>query len=145
LQYSNIEQALANIMGVKPVQMGAFRARLRHFRNIGLPKLPKLGSGHHVDYTQKDALEMLLALELQKIGQTAAHAALVAGSIVRMTGGQHVEPDSYVLCQKEQVGYTIAIGTRALIEAIKKGPPAVSLINVSACVRNLKRALKPER
>ena len=58
-------------MNVKPKDIGAFRGRLRHLRNIGLPRLPKIGSGRAIDYSDRQALEMLLALELEDAGQTA--------------------------------------------------------------------------
>jgi hypothetical protein len=138
LRYVDVEEALAQIMGVTPRRLGAFRAQLRHLRNIGAPNLPKPGSGRAIDYTRRHALEMLLALELQKIGQTARQAALVAGSIVRfMPHGQEEGKDCYVCCQADRREYAMASGLEQLMEVITSGPPAFAVINASACVRKL--------
>jgi hypothetical protein len=141
LRYVELEAALAQIMSIKPRQLGAFRARLRHFRNIGAPNLPKTGSGRAIDYTRQHAFEILLALELQKIGQIPRRAALVAGSITRvMPYGQYDGKDCYVLCYPDRRDYTGATGLEQLMTVIKSAPTAFAVINASACARKLEEA-----
>ena len=142
MRYEQVEEALAEVMNVTAKGIGAFRARLRHLRNIGSPRLPKTGSGRAVDYSRQHALEMLLALELQKLGQTARRAALLAGSMVRQTPyGQYHGKDCFVRCQADSKGYTTALGLDGFMEMMESAPHTFLVINVSACVRKLETAL----
>ncbi len=142
MRYKNVEAALAEVMHVKPTGMGAFRGRLRHLRNIGLPRLPKSGSGRSIDYSPRHALEMLLALELENAGQTAQKAALVAESMVRQSPyGQRDSEDCYVCVVKEEAGYKMACGKKAFLEFLSKAPNTFLVVNISGCVRELNLAL----
>jgi hypothetical protein len=142
LRYKDVETALAEVMHVKPRDMGAFRGRLRHLRNIGLPRLPKSGSGRAIDYSPRHALEILLALELENAGQTARKAAFVAESMMRQSlYGQHDGEDCYVCVVRGQPGYTMAPGKKAFLEFLSKAPDTFLVINISGCVRKLNFAL----
>jgi hypothetical protein len=143
LQYKDVETALADIMNVKSKDMGAFRARLRHLRNIELPRLPKPGSGRSIDYTPRQVLQMLLALELENAGQTPRKAAFIAASMVRQSpNGQFEGEDCYVCVTEGKEGYGMMFGLSAFSEFMKKKAPDVFLvINISACVRKLNNAL----
>ncbi len=141
LRYKHVEAALAEVMNVKPKAMGAFRARLRHLRNIGLPRLPSPGSGRAIDYARRQALAMLIAVELEKVGQTPKQAAIMAESIVRQSPyGQHEGEDWYVYTSGHQLAYTMGRAS-AVTEMLKSAPPVLLLINISACVRKLDPAL----
>jgi hypothetical protein len=137
-----VEGALAEVMGVKPKGMGAFRARLRHLRNIGLPRLPESGSGRPIDYSRRQALAMLLAVELEKVGQSPKQAAALAESMVRQSPyGQYKGMDCYVYVSEHNPGYRMAHGPRGIEEMMKSAPDVLLLINISACVRKLDPAL----
>jgi hypothetical protein len=73
-----IENALAEVFRVRTDQMGVFRGRLRHLRNINCPKLPKTGSGQPVFITREQAIEILIALELTALGVAPRHAVEAA-------------------------------------------------------------------
>jgi len=63
--------------------MAAFRAKLRHLRNLGVPPIARPGSGRQVAYQQSDVYRILVALELEILGftpKTAASAALGVAS-----------------------------------------------------------------
>jgi len=77
-RYGVIEKALAEVFRVTPDQMGALRGRLRHLRNINCPKLPKTGSGQPVLITREQAIEILIAIELGKLGVAPRHAVEAA-------------------------------------------------------------------
>jgi hypothetical protein len=142
LRYDDVETALEEVLRIKPTGMGAFRGRLRHLRNIGLPRLPKRGSGRPIDYSPRQALEMLLALELENAGQTASKAAFVAASMVRQSPfGQDPDEDCYACVVKGQPGYTMAYGRKAFLEFLGKAPDTFLVINISGCVRKLNVAL----
>jgi hypothetical protein len=142
LRYKHVEAALAEVLKVGPKAMGAFRARLRHLRNIGLPRLPSPGSGRAIDYSRQQALAMLIAVELEKLGQSPKQAAVLAQSMMRQSPyGQHEGKDCYVGVSEHSAGYTMAYGLDGVTRLLKSAPAVLLLINISACVRRLDAAL----
>lgn len=149
LSYKHVETALADALEVKPDGMGAFRARLRHLRNLGLPKLPMPGSGSRIGYSESQTFVMLIALELEGVGIAPRSAAVVAASIVRM----HRSPrdileapgdgDVYIAVTPRSRKQWTALPTRlAFEEFLAKGVPTFTLLNLSICARTLDRALR---
>ncbi len=67
-QYKHLELALANVFGVPKRDLPAFRARIRHLRNLGVPPISKLGSGQRVRYTRSDVIQLMIALEVELLG-----------------------------------------------------------------------------
>jgi hypothetical protein len=142
VRYRCLEAALADVMNVKPKGMGAFRAKLRHLRNLGLPRLPSPGSGQAINYTRRQALELVFAMELEKFGQVPRMAAENAQSIVRQSPyGQHEGEDCFVTITEVKPGYTIAYGVNGLSEFMRTAPDVFFVINVSGCARRLEAAL----
>jgi hypothetical protein len=82
LRYKHVEAALASALGIKAGEMPAFKARLLYLRNMGLPKLSKVGSGQQITYTERHALEILIAILLERGGQSPSMAAQFAKTIV---------------------------------------------------------------
>jgi hypothetical protein len=78
MRYKQVETAVAASLDVKPSKMAALRARILYLRKLGLPKLPKVGSGAQIDYSERNALEILIALLLERGGQTPKNAAQFA-------------------------------------------------------------------
>jgi hypothetical protein len=142
--YNQVETALATIFKVSPKEMGAFRARLRHLRNIGLPHLPTPGSGRRIDYSERHALEMLIAIAMEKFGYSPKNAAIVAQSIVRQSPyGQHMGKDCFIIISKpDYPGYTQAMGRMLLAKVLKSAPDLVLVMNLSSHVRRLQPALE---
>jgi hypothetical protein len=66
--YGEVEAAIAEVLGVSAENIGTLRARLRALRGIGVPMLPKPGSGRRISYSPLMAFEMLLTLELDYAG-----------------------------------------------------------------------------
>jgi hypothetical protein len=142
LHYRHVEAALAGLMSVNRKSMGAFRAKLRHLRNIGVPQLPSPGSGRPIEYSRRHALELMIALELEKLGQSPRSVALNAPSIVRQSPyGQYEGQDNYVIILEDKPGYTMTSTERAFFEFMRKAPDVFMVINVSGCVRRLDAAL----
>ena len=142
LRYKHVEAALAEVANAKPKDIGAFRAKLRHLRNIGLPRLPSPGSGQPIAYSRQQALEMLLAMELGKMGQAPKSAVLLAQSIARQAPyGQRAGKDCYVTLSAAEPRYTTAFGLSGLSKMMATAPDVCLIINVSACVRKLDGAL----
>jgi hypothetical protein len=78
MQYSQFEKILADTFSIKEKGLGAFRARLRHIRNLGVPDVPQRGSGNTVIYKTADLLTAFVALELQALGCAPAVSAELA-------------------------------------------------------------------
>jgi hypothetical protein len=81
-KYRIVEEALARTLGVREEDLPAFRAKLRHLRNLGVPPIDKPGSGRKVAYQPSDAYRMLVALELEILGFTPKTAATGALSMM---------------------------------------------------------------
>jgi hypothetical protein len=67
-KYRHIEQALIALFEVNDDRLPAFKARVRHLRTMGVPSIPKTGSGNQVEYLDVHAFQLALALELERIG-----------------------------------------------------------------------------
>lgn len=74
-QYKHLELALANVFDVSMVVLPAFRARLRHLRNLGVPTNEKPGSGKAITYSRDNAIQLLIALEVELFGLPPKFAA----------------------------------------------------------------------
>ena len=141
-RYKHVEMALAEITHVKSKDVGAFRAKVRHLRNIGLPQLPSPGSGLRISYSPRQVLEVLIALELEKVGHAPKSAAPLAHSITQQAPyGQHKGHDCFVVLSEATPGYTIIFSLKVLRTFLKTAPDVFVTINVSACVRKLDEAL----
>ncbi len=68
LLYGEVEDILARLHKIQDRDRKAFRAKLRHFRNLGVPPLPKVGSGTKISYSLDDVYELFFALELTQCG-----------------------------------------------------------------------------
>jgi hypothetical protein len=65
LAYAEVETVLARVFDAEDAQPTAFRARLKHFRKLGIPaKNP--GKGTRLRYSQSDLFQLLVALELSE-------------------------------------------------------------------------------
>ena len=143
-RYGQIEQALVDALRIEPGDIGAFRARLRHLRGLGLPNVTRPGSGRTVDYTWQQAFEMLLALELENIGKAPRIAKLVAESIGRMTGTTRAGiANEYIVVEPSLAAkYEILTGEEQFRRWLTSSAPrGFSVLNLSACIRALDAAL----
>jgi hypothetical protein len=78
--YRQIESTLARTCRVPEADLGAFRAKLRHLRNLGIPNVEKVGSGSRAKFSRTDAIVIRLALEFAVYGvKPATTAAAVNG------------------------------------------------------------------
>jgi hypothetical protein len=83
MQYGQFEEALVQMLGINEGSLGAFRARLRHLRNLGIPNVPKRGSGNAVAYGRGDLFTTFVALALQALGCAPTVSALIANFAAR--------------------------------------------------------------
>lgn len=79
LLYGEVENILARLHNIQDKDRKAFRARLRHFRNLGIPPLPKVGSGTRISYSLDELYELFFALELMQCGLSPATIEHLSG------------------------------------------------------------------
>jgi len=92
LPYSAVEAVLCDVFGIGEDGFKSFRARIRHLRNIGVPRnLPQPGSGRKIQLTLDQILQLAFTLCLEQYGVTPRLAADIgpdiAASIRRMRAG----------------------------------------------------------
>jgi hypothetical protein len=146
LRYKNVEAALVDVAGVKPKAIGAFRGKLRHLRNLGLPQLPASGSGKHITYSRHQVLEMLVAIQLENIGHKPESIAILSQSIVRQSPyGQHEGKDCFIVLSPPSENperYQVMYGIQAVRKFLGSSPDVLTLVNLSALVRRLELAIE---
>jgi hypothetical protein len=66
------------MFSIGEANLSAFRARLRHLRSLGIPNIPKHGSGRTAIYRRKDLVVTFVALALQTLGSAPTISAKIA-------------------------------------------------------------------
>lgn len=64
--YGEMEEALVRLYSISDADRGAFRARIRHLRNLSIPPIPKVGRGRQAIYEIAMIEELFFALEITK-------------------------------------------------------------------------------
>lgn len=150
-RYGQVEAALAKILVLRSAELETMRTRVRHLRKLGVPRLVGAGSGRHLEYNWRQALEMAIALQFVSVGQAPRYAAELAHSVMRQTRAQAVveappQGDMFATVQPfaHRPKVWIAYGQQSLQELCRRlvtTVPAISVVNVSACARRLSEAL----
>ena|SRR6267154_2497832 len=83
MQYRQFEEALVQMFSIREASLSAFRARLRHLRKLGIPNIPKRGSGNTFVYRVEDIFTTFVALALQTVGSAPAISAVIANAAAR--------------------------------------------------------------
>lgn len=83
MQYREFEQVLVEMFSVDETYLSAFRARLRHLRKLGVPNVPKRGSGNASSYSQGHLFITAIALTVETLGYTPTTSALIAAQAGR--------------------------------------------------------------
>jgi hypothetical protein len=83
MQYGQFEEALIQMFSIREDSLGAFRARLRHLRRLGIPNIPKRGSGNIANYGAEDLFTTFVALALQTLGSAPAVSVPIAYAAAR--------------------------------------------------------------
>ena len=127
-------------MDIEPKDMGAFRGKLRHLRNIGIPHIPKPGRGQNVTYSNWHALEMFFALRLQALGIGPRNAVIGATTAVRQIrkdpdNGEHL---CLVIDPDEGFGIHERSGVAATLDLL----PVYSLMKFAEIMEELQGALE---
>jgi hypothetical protein len=65
--YAEVEGALAKLYAADAVQKTTFRARLKHFRKLGIPQRQP-GKGSRLRYTPADVFQLMVACEFAEFG-----------------------------------------------------------------------------
>jgi hypothetical protein len=83
MQYRQFEEALVQMFSIREANLGAFRARLRHLRKLGIPNITKRGSGNTFIYRAEDLFTTFVALALQTLGSAPTISAVIANAAAR--------------------------------------------------------------
>jgi hypothetical protein len=78
MHYRQFEKILIDVFSIDDSALGAFRARLRHLRTLGVPNTPKRGSGNPTSYRRVDLFMTSIALALETLGMTPTISALIS-------------------------------------------------------------------
>jgi len=142
-RYGQVEAALIAALGIAPENLGAFRGRLQHLRKLGVPDLPGPGSGQSLEYSRQDALEMMLAVELENIGKAPRAAAMVASSILRTSDHSSAGRENVFIAfdRSFSAAYTVLTGRKVFLRWLKSAPRAFAVIDLTACAKALDAAL----
>jgi|SRR5581483_1045465 len=104
MQYRQFEEVLVEMFSIDETSLGAFRARLRHLRNLGIPNVPKHGSGNAVNYRREHLFTTSIALALQTLGFPPTDSALVS---------QHATRQLHWLIREKQEAFLIVANVPA--------------------------------
>jgi hypothetical protein len=162
--YGAIEGALAEVLDIPAEETKAFRARLRHLRDLGIPSaLPRPGSGKKVAYSLSQALEMLFAIVLEHGGYSPRRAVSLVPSVLEdlkqirigspnddiyvivsaVTAGRQ---DPYAKEGDTHLSVAFAPGFKRLTEVLKdrlvdRGENTLFVINASVLAAKVERTL----
>ena len=64
IRFGDLERALIKQFKVPTDRQGAFRARIRRFRDLNVPNVTRVGSGTRTEYSRLNAVELSVALRL---------------------------------------------------------------------------------
>jgi hypothetical protein len=143
---------LASLLAVPLERRAAFKAKVRHLRNINVPSLPKTGTGPPIAYSFEHALEIYLALLLESVGVAPRVIARLSKSIfaefqfhansetARAMGDLHVV--IYPADANQSAPFYTALRGLGLMPSIEERAPIYSKMNISACARALAAALE---
>jgi hypothetical protein len=148
LQYGEVEKAIAEVLFI--TAMKAFRARLRHLRNIGVPALPRPGAGHKIAFSKAMAFEMLVAVMLDRDGYPPRIVAMTVSKIAAELDSYLPHPDdiandTYIMIATVEGGLIYNwIYKKELLRRIENGMAPVNchLINVSQIMHRFDAALE---
>jgi hypothetical protein len=85
------------MFSIREASLGAFRARLRHLRRLGIPNIPKRGSGNIAIYRAEDLFTTFVALALQTLGSTPTISVLIGNVAARYFKRLGFEKDNIFL------------------------------------------------
>ena len=154
LRYGEVEVVLASIHWIPHYERKAFRAKLRHMRNTGIPEgLDEPGKGRVLRFTKEQVLEMLISLDLQAAGWAPYDTQQIVSKIVKdwkAVGAEDEDVDHYAVL-------SLSISSNALApkyavnicKGFERASALVSqsstrlhtVINISASARSLDEAL----
>ena len=156
LRYGEVEAVLVSIFCISEGDLKAFRAKLRHMRNIGIPcGLGEPGKGAVLRFSKQQVLEMLISLDLQYSGwspyDTSSYAKEMAqawkaeqdfgtgeGNLYAVMG-RRIVPNALI----EKVGLVVCKGTEEAVEMITQDRMSrlSTIINITASAKALDEKL----
>jgi hypothetical protein len=156
--YSAVETILGEVFNIEPGSMKSFKAKIRHLRNIDVPRgLPRPGSGHSIEYSFDQILQVAFAMALELHGITPRVAASWGPSMLEsfktVSIMERPPGDIYFISIRElwemelskipggpSEGFTLVSGFEELTETIKSvfsSEHTLLIIDMSGLVREI--------
>jgi hypothetical protein len=161
LHYKHLERAVAEVMGTPKEKMGALRARMRRLRDLGFSAWTRPGggpgTGQVIKYSPGNALEIVIALVMEDLGQSPKTAAQLSEDAMKAAEFGKKQPereegDLYIILEPSTTSrtprQTLLHGNpeKRLADAAKKKirapTPAYSVLNFSYYEHATKEALR---
>lgn len=144
MKYGAMLRATAAASNVEPNDMPAFEARVRNMRKFGVPDVKFVRSGIAAEYGREDAVELLLTLKLQRLGQAPKASVRAARSIMRlcdMFPASDAEHEFIAFESAYQKDYWLLAGRAAVLEFFTAPPLGFTCLDVTGTIQALDRAL----
>lgn len=120
LRYGEVEEALMLAFAVPDENVSAFKAKIRHMRNVGLPdKIRWQGKGTHAIYTFEHLLQMAYSIELQYAGFAPSETVDLAITFAQKTIAN--EKTATFCTPSNRI--TMTVDLDAMREALRRGIP----------------------
>ncbi len=132
--YATVEAALATNLKVDTNGRPAFAARLRHLRNLGIPRATP-GTGRRLSYSIDDVQQMLIALLLESIDCSPRASADIARSV---TAGGRPFPEIIAVLPH---GKAVSASVERLLMLLR-AHQVLAVMNLSRAFANLDEALQ---
>ena len=158
LPHSVVEDVIVQVFDlVDPDDLTNFQARIRHFRNIGVPRnLPQPGSGRRITYTLDQVLQLGFALCLGQYGvmpRVAADIGPALAQTIRMMRIGNPGDDVYAVLGRGGDGaglvYTLLPNIEQLKQTLEEQfaghkEDALLVLNVSNLTRKIEQGFQKQ-
>lgn len=119
LRYGEVEWLFLTIYNVSDDDEKAFRAKLRHMRNIGIPSgIGKIGRGRNIRFSKKQLLEMLFSLDMQNIGMSPSDTRELSRLYAEEAVDIVVDPVTYGQSNRVVLIFDLGLAVQTIDRAI---------------------------
>jgi len=142
-RYGQIEIALIKALPVREEELGSFRAKLRRFRELGIPSIEKAGSGANAEYRLQHAVELAVALTFASLGVMPKWLkGVVDYAWNSLEEHSSAGDEVFIMMSSEGRVASTVLGRRNLASLVQnEAINAISLVNLSEIRRRLQNSL----
>ncbi len=148
LRWRDVEATLSELLLITDEQRGAFRARIRHLKAVGIPNIPKVGSGTQITYTRDNVVELYMALLIMELG---VPPKVAAGLVLNIRSWPYDNPiygpkdKDFLVIVPTRTKFPISMflkGEEQMMHYIQSTPDRVfGTLRITDCLRSVDAAL----